>query len=243
MNSQQKLHQQIFMEHIPYVFCEIFVTDPELLCNKCVDEWLSKLTLYRYLPESGNIFTPLTPSLAKKLVEWEKDVLKANLQVLFLSRTSRLHTEGTDLYLSGVFKHLEGSNCLYYTLSDLESWDCFFDSKEEMLGARGWYSHGWLGGNDAKVPAKFFMLELLPHDDDGKPPEDKGNESDEGNMDKNGNGKAEIDKDAKLTNNGDTKPVAKNRPEKELVTKENYMGTGNDDKTSKDPGKTKENSI
>eukprot|EP00536_Pseudo-nitzschia_multiseries_P017068 jgi/Psemu1/49180/gm1.49180_g len=119
MNYQQKLHQQILMEHIPYIFCEIFVTDPEALCTNCVDEGLSTLTLYSYLPENRNKIILLTPSLAKKLLEQGEDLLKVNLEVVFLSRTQAHNTKGNDLCLSGVFKHLKGSNFLYCTLPDL----------------------------------------------------------------------------------------------------------------------------
>eukprot|EP00536_Pseudo-nitzschia_multiseries_P007546 jgi/Psemu1/18190/gm1.18190_g len=98
----------------------------------------------------------------------------------------------------------------------------------------------WLVGckNNKKAPVKTVMTNneaesntLLPHDDNGKPPEDKGNKSDEGNMDKNGNGKAEINKDAKSKNNSDTKPAAKNNPEKEPNPgrQKNSIKTGNND--------------
>eukprot|EP00536_Pseudo-nitzschia_multiseries_P000455 jgi/Psemu1/1026/gm1.1026_g len=141
VNSQQNLHQWILMEHILYVFDEIFVTDPEL-------------------------------------VQQEEDILKANLKVIFLSRTKVHNTKGNDLYLSGVFE-------------------------------------------DFKVPAESApsdmndQLEsnlLLPHDDDAKLPEDKGNKSDKGNMDKNGNRNAD-NKDANSKNNGDLKPFSKRRKE------------------------------
>eukprot|EP00536_Pseudo-nitzschia_multiseries_P000542 jgi/Psemu1/1219/gm1.1219_g len=137
-------------------------------------------------------------ALSSDLVEQEEDLLKANLEVIFLSRTEAHNTKNNDLYLNGVFKYLEEKN--------------------------------------DKVPIKTVMLDneaesntLLPHDDDGKTPEDKGNKSGEGNMDKNGNGKTEIDKDSKSKNNSDMKPAAKNKPKKELVTKENSIKTGNND--------------
>eukprot|EP00536_Pseudo-nitzschia_multiseries_P004442 jgi/Psemu1/9970/gm1.9970_g len=63
VRSQQKLHQWIFMDDIPYVFCKIFVTDPEVLCNNLLDEWLPILIHYSSLPENRKIFTPLTEPL------------------------------------------------------------------------------------------------------------------------------------------------------------------------------------
>eukprot|EP00536_Pseudo-nitzschia_multiseries_P016338 jgi/Psemu1/45809/gm1.45809_g len=210
VNSQQKLHQQILMEHIPYVFHQLlFITDPEVLCNDCVDEWLATLTLYSYLPESGKIFTPLTPSLAEKLVEKEEDLFKANLEVAFLCRTEAHNAKANDLYLSEVFKHLKGSNFLYYTLLDLESWDYFFDSMEENLVLP------WLVGseNNYKAHVETVMSDndqpesniVLPHDDDGKLPEDKDN------------------KNANLKNNGDLKPAAKKTTLKEPGKKNNSI--------------------
>eukprot|EP00536_Pseudo-nitzschia_multiseries_P002755 jgi/Psemu1/6236/gm1.6236_g len=140
-------------------------TSQNVLCNDCLDKWLSTLTLYSYLvPESRKIFTLLTPrSLAEKLVDQEEDLLKG-LVLLWLV--------------------------------------------------------GW-GTND-KVSVKNVTLDgnqpesniVLPHDDDGKQAEDKGNKSGEGNMDKNGNGSAD-DKDANLKNNGGLKPATKKTTSKE----------------------------
>eukprot|EP00536_Pseudo-nitzschia_multiseries_P011111 jgi/Psemu1/27918/gm1.27918_g len=265
------LHQRILMEQIPYVIREIFVTGSEVLCNKRVHEWLSKLTLlakklveqeedllkvnlevaflskmeahntkgndlylsgvfkhlkgsnflcaykyeddaakgFCYLPESGKICTWLTPSLAKKLVEQEEDLLKVNLEVAFLSKMEAHNTKGNDLYLSGVFKHLKGSNFL-----------CTYKYKDDA--AKGLVLP-WLVGrkNNNEVHAKTNTSNdeadrntLLPPDDYGKLPEDKGTKGDEGNMDKNGNGSAD-NKDANSENDGDLKPAAKKTTSKE----------------------------
>eukprot|EP00536_Pseudo-nitzschia_multiseries_P009183 jgi/Psemu1/22558/gm1.22558_g len=88
--------------------------------------------------------------------------------------------------------------------------------------------------NNNKVPVKTVTSDdepesntLLPHDNDGKLPELKGNKSDEGIMDKNGNGKAEINKDTNSKNNGDLKSATKKKPSKELGKENNFMESGN----------------
>eukprot|EP00536_Pseudo-nitzschia_multiseries_P008203 jgi/Psemu1/19881/gm1.19881_g len=143
---------------------------------------------------NGKIFTPLTPSLTKKLVEHEEDLLKANLEVVFLSRTKAQNMEGNDLYLSGVVKHLKCSNFLY-TMLDLESWDCFFfDSKEAGL-----------------VLSWLFVFENNNEGPDSKRQEEKGNKSDAVIMDKNVNRKAD-DKDT----NGQETGLKRTGEEKEF---------------------------
>eukprot|EP00536_Pseudo-nitzschia_multiseries_P007068 jgi/Psemu1/16845/gm1.16845_g len=149
----------------------------------------------------------LTPSLAKKLVEQEGDLLKANLEVVFLSRTKAHNTK--------------------------ESWDCLFNSKEAVQSFKyknDSYEAGWVmlpskcadpGDKDLVLPRLVGWRNnnevtvtdnepesnmLLPHDDYGKPPEEKGNKSDEGNMGKSGNGKADIKKDANSKNNAAGNP-------------------------------------
>eukprot|EP00536_Pseudo-nitzschia_multiseries_P007927 jgi/Psemu1/19072/gm1.19072_g len=138
MNSQQKLHQWIFMEHIPYVFHEMFVTDPEL-------------------------------------------------EVVFLSRTDVQNIDehfgkGNKVYLSGVFKHLEGSNFKYHTLSDFETWECFKDSKADLQ-------------NFQEIPHRSRTKETAPPCDNvSDNTHNQGNQRDEGNV-----------TDGKLDNNGSDK--------------------------------------
>eukprot|EP00536_Pseudo-nitzschia_multiseries_P008413 jgi/Psemu1/20378/gm1.20378_g len=124
----------------------------------------------------------------------------------------------------------------------------------QMLKARAWYSHGWLGGkSDNEVPVKSVLLDtenepesntLLPHDDDGKWSEDKGNKSDEGKMDKNGrqknsietgnndskynfqptvDGKPSHNRNMKLPPTNQTQPLAKNSNNKKLKNKLNPL--------------------
>eukprot|EP00536_Pseudo-nitzschia_multiseries_P008324 jgi/Psemu1/20182/gm1.20182_g len=227
----------------------ILVTDLEVLCNNCLDKWLSTLTLYSYLPESRKIFTPLTPSLVEKLVKQEEDLLKMNLEVIFLSRTEAHNTKGNDLYLSGVFKHLKCSNFLYYTYKEevqsfksknnsCEAGWVMFTSECADAGGKGlvlpWFV---VLEKNNKVPVETDMLDddqpesniILPHDDDGKPAEDNSNKSDEGNMDKNGSGNAD-NKDANSKNNGDLKPAAKKVSLKKLGKKSNLTESGNNAK-------------
>eukprot|EP00536_Pseudo-nitzschia_multiseries_P008801 jgi/Psemu1/21465/gm1.21465_g len=64
---------------------------------------------------------------------------------------------------------------------------------------------------------------LLPLDDVGKPPENKGNKSDEGNMDNNRKNESTTnDKDANSGNNGALKPAAKKKTEKNGGRKQFY---------------------
>eukprot|EP00536_Pseudo-nitzschia_multiseries_P019454 jgi/Psemu1/60791/gm1.60791_g len=115
----------ILMEHILYVFQhEIFVTDPEVLYNNCLDEWLSTL---------------IHP--AEMLVDQPDELFMAKLEVVFLSRTNMQNIDARGI-LSGVFKHLKGSSFKkYHTLADFQTWDCFVDSKDNWKLSRnptGW---------------------------------------------------------------------------------------------------------
>eukprot|EP00536_Pseudo-nitzschia_multiseries_P010604 jgi/Psemu1/26448/gm1.26448_g len=231
-----EFHQWILMEHSTYVFRQIFVTDLEVLCNSCVDEWLPTLTL-----------------LAKMLVEVKDNLSMANLEVVFLSRTEAHNTKDNDLCLSGAFKHLKGSNILYCTLSDLESWYCFFESKEAVQSFKSMnnsYEAGQVmmftskctdtGGKGLVLPwlvARTINNEVivqtvlsddetasktfLSHDDDGKLPiaDKKGNTMEEA-----------IPRKTKTQRfNLDVKPPAKKKNSKELAKK----------KTSKEPANSK----
>eukprot|EP00536_Pseudo-nitzschia_multiseries_P011656 jgi/Psemu1/29583/gm1.29583_g len=105
VNSQQEVHQQIFMEHIPYVFREIFVIDPEVVQRHT---WVEELIHYSYLPEMGTIFTPLTEKLARYLLEKSDDLSSANLLAQFLdNNVVNNYGKGTG-ELNLAFKHLQG---------------------------------------------------------------------------------------------------------------------------------------
>eukprot|EP00536_Pseudo-nitzschia_multiseries_P007823 jgi/Psemu1/18833/gm1.18833_g len=122
VNSQQEVHQQIFMEHIPYVFREIFVIDPEVVERYT---WVEELILYSYLPEMGTIFTPLTEKLAGYLLEKSDDLLLANLLVKFLDdNVVQNYGKGTG-ELNPVFNYLQGCDFVFHKVTDFETWNCF----------------------------------------------------------------------------------------------------------------------
>eukprot|EP00536_Pseudo-nitzschia_multiseries_P004680 jgi/Psemu1/10533/gm1.10533_g len=96
VGSQQELHQWIFMEHIPYVFHEIFVTDLELSAKK------------------RKIIYPVNRTSCRNVVDQSVELFTKKLEVVFLSQTNvqdiNKHFGGdNEVYLSGVFKHLEDS--------------------------------------------------------------------------------------------------------------------------------------
>eukprot|EP00536_Pseudo-nitzschia_multiseries_P010126 jgi/Psemu1/25089/gm1.25089_g len=106
VNSQQEVHQQIFMEHIPYVFREIFVIDPEVVERHT---WVEELIHNSYLPEMGTIFRPLTEKLARYLLEKSDDLSSANLVVQFLDdNVVNNYGKGTG-ELNPAFKHLQAT--------------------------------------------------------------------------------------------------------------------------------------
>eukprot|EP00536_Pseudo-nitzschia_multiseries_P004623 jgi/Psemu1/10390/gm1.10390_g len=128
VNSQQEVHQQIFMEHIPYVFREIFIIDPEVVERYT---WVEELIPYSYLPEMGTIFTPLTEKLAGYLLEKSDDLLSANILVEFLDdNVVNNYGKGTG-ELNPAFKHLQGCDFVFHKLWDFETWDCFKTSKDQ----------------------------------------------------------------------------------------------------------------
>eukprot|EP00536_Pseudo-nitzschia_multiseries_P004199 jgi/Psemu1/9470/gm1.9470_g len=130
VNSQQEVHQQIFMEHIPYVFREIFVIDPEVVERHT---WVEELIHYSYLPEMGTIFTPLTEKLARYLLEKSDDLLSANLVVQFLDdNVVNNYGKGTGQLNPG-FKHLQGRDFVFHKPFDLQTWDCFKTSKRGFV--------------------------------------------------------------------------------------------------------------
>eukprot|EP00536_Pseudo-nitzschia_multiseries_P014803 jgi/Psemu1/40188/gm1.40188_g len=129
VNSQQEVHQQIFMEHIPYMFREIFVIDPQVVERYT---WVQELILYSYLPEMGTIFTPLTEKLAGYLLEKSYDLLLANLLVEFLNDNAvNNYGRGTG-ELNPAFNHLQGCDFVFHQLLDFETWDCFKTSKSDV---------------------------------------------------------------------------------------------------------------
>eukprot|EP00536_Pseudo-nitzschia_multiseries_P015402 jgi/Psemu1/42429/gm1.42429_g len=127
--------KQIFMEHIPYVFREIFVIDPEVLK---IHSWVEALIKYSYLPKMGKIFTPLTEALEGHLVEKLDDLLLAKLAVIFLSRSDvrelddHLDVAGGDVFLTDAFNYLEGSDFEFHKFSGFETWDCFKETKGDL---------------------------------------------------------------------------------------------------------------
>eukprot|EP00536_Pseudo-nitzschia_multiseries_P011443 jgi/Psemu1/28897/gm1.28897_g len=130
VNSQQEVHQQVFMEHIPYVFREIFVIDPEVVKHHT---WVEELIPYSYLPEMGTIFTPLTEKLARYLLEKSDGLTLANLVAQFLDdNVVNNYGKGTG-ELNPAFKHLQGRDFVFYKPSDLQTWDCFKTSKRGFI--------------------------------------------------------------------------------------------------------------
>eukprot|EP00536_Pseudo-nitzschia_multiseries_P006740 jgi/Psemu1/15967/gm1.15967_g len=128
VNSQQEVHQQIFMEHIPYVFREIFVIDPEVVKHYT---WVEELILYSYLPEMGIIFTPLTEKLAGYLLEKSDDLSLANLLVKFLDgNVVKNYGKGTG-ELNPAFNSLQGCDFVFHKVTDFETWNCFKTSKDD----------------------------------------------------------------------------------------------------------------
>eukprot|EP00536_Pseudo-nitzschia_multiseries_P006498 jgi/Psemu1/15460/gm1.15460_g len=144
VNSQQEVHQQIFMEHIPYVFREIFVIDPEVV--KCYT-WVEELILYSYLPEMGTIFTPLTEKLTGYLLEKSDDLLLANILVEFLgNNVVNNYGKGTG-ELNPAFKHLQGCDFVFHKLLDFETWDCFkttINVIKKFNESQNGYQVGWV---------------------------------------------------------------------------------------------------
>eukprot|EP00536_Pseudo-nitzschia_multiseries_P010754 jgi/Psemu1/26852/gm1.26852_g len=225
------LDQQIFVEHIPYVFREIFITDLEVLC---IPSWVEILIHYSYLPESGKIFTPLTEFLAKFLVEKTHDLFMAKLEVVFLSQTTVQNIDehfGKDcnvVYLSGVFKHLKGTNFKHHALLDFKSWNCFEDTKadlqqnfkESQTGPYGAYAAGWYTVNDNPPPCDGD----LGNDGDNKINGDDGNVT-----------------NGPLDNNDGLKPAANNLNESGNNGDNNLSGSGNNSDNVSNPSQDKGN--
>eukprot|EP00536_Pseudo-nitzschia_multiseries_P006939 jgi/Psemu1/16481/gm1.16481_g len=155
VNSQQEVHQQIFMEHISHVFREIFVIDPEVIKNHT---WVEVLIHYSYLPEMGKIFTPFTENLAGYLVENSDDLSSANLQVEFLAKTkvnnygNETDVLGCKIDLNCAFNHLQGQDFKFHKLSYFETWDCFKTSKGDIIKFNKSQNHSQnKGGNNTLV--------------------------------------------------------------------------------------------
>eukprot|EP00536_Pseudo-nitzschia_multiseries_P016023 jgi/Psemu1/44629/gm1.44629_g len=133
INSQQEVHQHIFMEHISYVFRKIFVIDPEVVKRYTL---VQELILYRYLPEMGTIFSPLTEKLAGYLLKKSDDLLLADLLVEFLDKNVvNNYGRGTG-ELNPAFNHLQGCDFVFNKLLDFETWDCFKTSKDHSQNKR-----------------------------------------------------------------------------------------------------------
>eukprot|EP00536_Pseudo-nitzschia_multiseries_P009779 jgi/Psemu1/306810/fgenesh1_kg.283_\ len=131
------------MEHIPYVFCEIFVIDPQVVKRYT---WVQELILYSYLPDMGTIFTPLTEKLAGCLMEKSDDLSSANLLVELLDNNVVNNCGKGTGELNPAFKHLQGCDFVFHKLSDFKTWDCFKTSKDgtKIQRITKWLS-GWMG--------------------------------------------------------------------------------------------------
>eukprot|EP00536_Pseudo-nitzschia_multiseries_P012472 jgi/Psemu1/32189/gm1.32189_g len=224
VNSQQEVHQRVFMKHIPYVFREIFVIDPEVLQRHT---WVEQFIQYSYLPEMGTIFTPLTEKLAIYLLEKSDDLSSANLVVQFLDdKVVNNYGKGTG-ELNPAFKHLQGRDFVLYKPSDFLTWDCFKTSKvqiNEFNKSNNTYRVGWvtLTFNTTNGSKRGFI-----------PPWDV--QVDGGNVAKTNNLN-----EGRNNNSGSTVTgkCSKNKPnqskESEIdTTKGNSKDTGLTDKTSK----------
>eukprot|EP00536_Pseudo-nitzschia_multiseries_P001761 jgi/Psemu1/4006/gm1.4006_g len=172
---------------------------------------LEILIHFRYLPESRKIFTPLTEPLVEMLVDQLDEIFTAKLEVVFLSQTGvqnideNFGKEGNEVYLSGVFKHLEGSsNFKYHTLLDFETWECFEDSKTDLQNFKqsqtGPYAAGWVMFTSKPT----WLVQYRTKDMVVPPPQDNGSDKVEDNANKSnqGNNKdGNLDKEG--NNNGD----------------------------------------
>eukprot|EP00536_Pseudo-nitzschia_multiseries_P003429 jgi/Psemu1/7763/gm1.7763_g len=179
VNSQQEVHQQILMENIPYVFREIFVIDPEVIQ---VHTWVEKLILYSYLQEMGKIFTPLTEDLAGYMVGKSNDLLSANLEVVFLTKSdvnilgAEKDVLGREVDLTHAFKHLEGRDFKFHTRSIFKTWDCFKTSKGDIDSSTNHkYVHHLLNSGGKKPPANNSNESVSNSDNVTKTNHDKGN--------------------------------------------------------------------
>eukprot|EP00536_Pseudo-nitzschia_multiseries_P007101 jgi/Psemu1/16978/gm1.16978_g len=188
-----------------------------------LDEWLSTLIQYSYLPESGKSFTLLTQSLAETLVDQSDELFMAKLEVIFLSRTEVQNInahfgKGNELYLSGMFKHLKGYNFKYHTLLEFKTWDCFDNSKDKLKifkkSYTGSYAVGWVMFTSRPADYLYCGLRLLwlagYKTKDTVPPRDNVSEQ-----------------TCKIGNDGDLKPSAKVTTLKEPGEKNNLNESGN----------------
>eukprot|EP00536_Pseudo-nitzschia_multiseries_P019069 jgi/Psemu1/58761/gm1.58761_g len=115
VNSQQEVHQRICMEHIPYVFREIFVIDPGTTFQKWVP------CLHR-----------LTEKLTRYLLEKSDDLSSANLLVQFLdNNVVNNYGKGTG-ESNPAFKHLQGRDFALYKPSDFQTRNSFKTSTVEI---------------------------------------------------------------------------------------------------------------
>eukprot|EP00536_Pseudo-nitzschia_multiseries_P017028 jgi/Psemu1/49020/gm1.49020_g len=224
VNSQQEVHQRVFMEHIPYVFREIFVIDPEVLLRHT---WVEEFIQYSYLPEMGTIFTPLTEKLAIYLWEKSDDLSSANLVVQFLDdKVVNNYGKGTG-ELNQAFKHLQGCDFVFYKPSDFIIWDCFKTSKvqiNEFKKSNNTYRVGWvtLTFNTTNDSKRGF---IPPWDDDV----DGGNVGKTNNLNEGRNN---------ISGSTVTGKGSKNKPNESKesgihTSKGNSKDTGLTDKTSK----------
>eukprot|EP00536_Pseudo-nitzschia_multiseries_P000555 jgi/Psemu1/1246/gm1.1246_g len=163
--------------------------------------------------------------LPEMLVDQLDELFMAKLEVVFLSQTNvqnideHFGKEGNKVYLSGVFKHLEGANFKYHTLLDFETWDCFKDTKADLQN----FKESQIG------PYAVIEKDKAPHcdgdldndgDNESNQSQDKGNNGDDRNvtdglLDNNvrtrgNNGDDGNVTDESLDNDGNKKPAAKN---------------------------------
>eukprot|EP00536_Pseudo-nitzschia_multiseries_P015323 jgi/Psemu1/41999/gm1.41999_g len=180
---------------------------------------------------------PVDRSLTEAVVELSDELFTAKLKVVFLSQTNTQNIdehfgkEGNEVYLSGVFKHLEGTNFKYHTLSDFETWDCFEDTKadlqnfkETQTGSYVAYAAGWYRIKD-KVPPRDGNLDSEGDNKSNQSQDKDNNANNSTHLDNNGDNKSDQSQDkgnhiddgnvtnGSLDNGGDLKPMAKNSNE------------------------------
>eukprot|EP00536_Pseudo-nitzschia_multiseries_P010279 jgi/Psemu1/25485/gm1.25485_g len=176
------------------------------------------------------------PAVVQPSARKQKNIHRVDTNCISLQNQCVKNRCAYELYLSGVLKHLKGSNFKYNTLLESKTWDCFYDSKDELEIFKkfhsGLYAAGWVMFTSKCADSLYYGLRLPwlvgyktkdtvhPRDNVSEQMQDKGNKSDEGN-----------NKDGKLENEGDLKPTAKVTMSKELGKKINLNESGNTAKT------------
>eukprot|EP00536_Pseudo-nitzschia_multiseries_P009590 jgi/Psemu1/23635/gm1.23635_g len=191
--------------------------------------------------------------LARYLVEKFDELLLAKLEVVFLSQSNvaniddHLDVAGGEVYLTDVFKHLEGKNFKYHTLSDFKTWDCSKKTKGDLQKFKESqtclyeeYSAGWAMFScktreplyrgfippwlvqerviDAdKTVAKNSNESGNNGDNVSNPSHDKGNNCDDGSLDSNTGLKPAAKNSNEYGNNGDKRGEAQCKKKGKLL--------------------------